>query len=108
MHLNSPQSGCCVRCNTVLFMVQIQTEPIPTPTASEYNQEALLEFMRRVVPQVETELRKRNKYFAGDFKQNLSEEDEIPTKKLYDLQKCDRLKDVSISSPTLFLVCNVN
>lgn len=50
--------------------------------------------MRKMAPKVEEELRKKNKYFGLDFKQNLPDEEEVTTKKIFNLHKQEKLVDV--------------
>lgn len=60
----------------------------------QYDEAALLEFMRKFAPKVECELRKRSKYFGADFQQNLTDDEEITTKKICSLPRHEKIGEV--------------
>lgn len=75
---------------------QVQTDEQHPPSSSQYDEEALLKFLRRMAPKVETELRKTNKYFGAEYAEKMSKDDEVATKQLYCLSRTESVKDVMI------------
>ncbi len=64
--------------------------------------------MRRVAPKVEDELRKKNKYFGPDFVQNISEDDEVVTKKIFDSSIKENMQNVRLLLFPTTCICGGN
>lgn len=74
--------------------MKVQTDIETLAVQPQYDETALLEFLKKFAPKVELELRKGSKHFDADYQWNLANDEEIITKKIGNLMKHEKINEV--------------
>lgn len=74
--------------------MKVQTDIETLAVQPQYDETALLEFLKKFAPKVELELRKGSKHFDADYQRNLANDEEIITKKIGNLMKHEKINEV--------------